>query len=715
MHRTRLLSCTCNATVALADAGLESLDPRLGVQVSAPARELCRREIGRFVEAIEGAEPVLVTCTQEAALFAELASAKRSDAKVHFVNIRERAGWGEQRASAGPKIAALVAMAAVADPDPVPSVQYASRGRTLVIGAARDALDWAERFAGNLTVTALLISADGTALGAQRHFVTLSGRPTHLSGWLGAFDVGWEQINPIDLDACVRCGACVAACPEQAIAEDFQVDPDRCASHRACVTACGEIGAIDFTRAEKARTETFDLIFDLREAPAFSGPDLPHGYFHPARDERARTRDALLLASLVGEFEKPRYVAVNERTCAHQRNRIEGCRNCIDTCSTSAITASGDAVRIEAHRCLGCGGCATVCPSGAITHRYPGVPELARRLRIGLAAFRASGGANPVVLVHDAESGRRMLDEVGRGPLSGGQRGPARAEPGVRGLPARVVPFEVHHVGSVGIDLALAAIAYGASQVVVLAAGREAQSYLDALDAQFGYACAILAALGLGTQRFSKIVPRDAVELETALHALQPVRSIATAATFAASAEKRRTIDFALDHLAAHAGVTKSIASQHIVLERGAPFGSLNIDAARCTLCKACVGACPGSALQESSELPQLRFVERNCVQCGICVKTCPEQAITLVPRYTFSEEARTAKVLYEAQPFHCVACGKPFGTRQMVDSMVARFASHSMFGGKGVRRLQMCADCRVTDMFSAPDEMSIHEVPRRS
>jgi len=62
-----------------------------------------------------------------------------------------------------------------------------------------------------------------------------------------------------------------------------------------------------------------------------------------------------------------------------------------------------------------------------------------------------------------------------------------------------------------------------------------------------------------------------------------------------------------------------------------------------------------------------------------------------------------------EAQPFHCIRCSKPFGTKQMVEAMTGRLAAHSMFtGGAALRRLQMCADCRVVDMMASKDEMSI-------
>jgi hypothetical protein len=81
------------------------------------------------------------------------------------------------------------------------------------------------------------------------------------------------------------------------------------------------------------------------------------------------------------------------------------------------------------------------------------------------------------------------------------------------------------------------------------------------------------------------------------------------------------------------------------------------------------------------------------------------------VPRLLLTPEAKQPVVLNEAAPFDCVRCGKPFGTRQMVDSMLAKLGGHSMFAGAtALRRLQMCGDCRVVDMVENKSEATVFD-----
>ena len=300
---------------------------------------LCRREAGAFQQALRTGDDVVVACTQEKRLFAELGQqTEGAVSPVRFVNVRETAGWSRDAERATPKIAALLAVARLPDPEPVPTVSYRSAGRVLVIGA----LDAAERAAALLSDVleiTIFTTGPGAAGGAQvRRYPVLGGRITAMRGWLGAFELDWDANNPINLDLCTRCNGCVAACPENAIGLDYQVDLAACRSHRACVKAC-QVAAIDFSREPARQSARFDLVLDLRgpdATPTFNQHALPQGYFR--WDGRDLTT-VLNLRELVGEFEKPKFFVYKQKLCAHSRNEKTGCSACVDICSAEAISS----------------------------------------------------------------------------------------------------------------------------------------------------------------------------------------------------------------------------------------------------------------------------------------------------------------------------------------------------------------------------------------
>src|SRR5437764_6993014 len=244
----------------------------------------------------------------------------------------------------------------------------------------------------------------------------------------------------------------------------------------------------------------------------------------------------------------------------------------------------------------------------------------------------------------------------------------------------------------------------GSCQVLIWHTEKVSESLVQSLARKLVYEQTILGALGYGGAHLGVLRKLDA------LGGLAPAATVAKPATFNLSAEKRTTLDFAIDHLAKHAPEPKT----EIPLAAGAPYGAITVNKDRCTLCKACIGACPEAALLDSPDAPRLRFIEANCVQCGLCANTCPEDAIRLVPRLTIGAQAKEPVTLNEAEPFNCVRCGTPFGTQAMGDNMLGKLAAHSMFAGAGaLKRLQMCADCRVVDLMENKQEASILDLPK--
>ena len=297
------LVCNCNGTMPL-DA------KAIGVPIH---QSLCRQEVGSFLKALDGSDSLVIACTQEGALFSELAdqAEKPLVAPLRFVNIREVAGWTQEAKTSGPKIAALLALADMPEAEPVPVVNYESQGRLLIIGAGSQAIPWAEKLSPSLDVSVLCTQPGDLPL--SRSYPIFTGAVTKLDGYLGNFSVDWDLQNPIDPEMCTRCGACVEVCPEGAIDLSFQIDLEKCKSHRDCVTACASIGAISFDRKERERNSEFDLILDLRIDPKMRMSQTPQGYFAPGVDPLEQALAVNQLSEMVGEFEKPKYFAYNEK------------------------------------------------------------------------------------------------------------------------------------------------------------------------------------------------------------------------------------------------------------------------------------------------------------------------------------------------------------------------------------------------------------------
>ena len=428
--------------------------------------------------------------------------------------------------------------------------------------------------------------------------------------------------------------------------------------------------------------DRFDLVVDLCTPPRLQHAMLPLGYYAPGPDDDARAALLEILPGMRGAFEKPKYFNYEPEICAHGRSGKKGCTRCIDACPAQAIVSIGEKVQVNPYLCQGGGACAMACPSGAMTYAYPTAGDLLAATRALLGDYRAAGGTSPCVLFHDAASADALGADV------------------VGAMPERILPVAIEEIGAVGMDTWLACLAYGADAVVLLTCDSTPPPVIEALQEQFAIARAILDGMGYAGDRLHLLNADQASATRDALCSLPAGRAQPGATFVAPQADKRGTLRLALRHLQSSAPAAKRITA----LPPGAPFGEIRVDAGACTLCMSCVSACPTHALQDGRGLPQLNFREWNCIQCGLCERTCPEDAITLTARFLHDQELRERpRVLHEEQPVCCIGCGKPFATRAMLDKLSQKLEGHWMFQTDAARRrLQMCEDCRVRDVFAA-------------
>jgi ferredoxin len=650
----RLLICSCEKTMPLDQAAIG----RGCAADITQANQLCGLELDRFKKALAGNAPITVACTQEAPLFQEVAE-DFPQAQLTFVNIRETGGWSQDAAAAGPKAAALIA-AAGEDMPPVSLVTLESTGVALIYGRDEVAIEAAQRLADRLDITVLLTKPGDVQPRRTNEFPVLKGTISNARGHLGQFTLAIDDY----------------ALPSP--------------SSRAKLV---------FGASRNGATSTCDLILDLSGGtPLFPAHELRPGYLRADPRDRAAVKRAIAeAAGLVGTFDKPRFVHFEESLCAHSRSSITGCTRCLDLCPTGAISPNGNFVAIDANVCAGCGSCASVCPTGAASYALPSADALMRRLRTLLQTYRKAGGSDAVVLFHDGEHGEEIIDALARFGT---------------GLPANVLPLRVNEVTQLGPELIASVFAYGGSGVALLTRARPRHD-IAALRRAVETSDRVIAALGFGANLVRIIETDDPDALRAMLDAAP--RGVATEkpAGFVPRGAKRSVLEttFRELHLAAPAPVDV------VPLAPGAPFGGVKLNVDGCTLCHACVTACPTGALSDNPDRAMLRFTESLCVQCGLCEATCPEDVITIEPRLDFEAWNSPLRILKEEEPFNCIGCGKPFGTKSSIERVLAKLGDnkHWMFQGPNARRLdviKMCADCRVEAVVN--ESFDPHAAPHR-
>jgi formate hydrogenlyase subunit 6/NADH:ubiquinone oxidoreductase subunit I len=268
----------------------------------------------------------------------------------------------------------------------------------------------------------------------------------------------------------------------------------------------------------------------------------------------------------------------------------------------------------------------------------------------------------------------------------------------------------VEEIGHVGLETILFALSRGANDVVVASRSENPQGVTDAVAWQAEMARAILKGLDVEEDKCRFVVtagesPPDEEVSRTESTEEQMQVSSYPDRKYSAGQERRALIHLAAQHLFHTSGTLRT----WLPLPVGSPFGAVTVDSGACTLCMACVAACPSGALAAGGDVPRLLFVESRCHQCGLCEETCPERAVQLIPRMMCdAEQIETPVVLCETEMSRCVKCNAPFAPKAMVNRMTEKLKSHWMYANeRQLQRLKMCRVCRTRDALMSEDMKS--------
>lgn len=335
-----------------------------------------------------------------------------------------------------------------------------------------------------------------------------------------------------------------------------------------------------------------------------------------------------------------RAITVHQERCAKVRNRNVTCLKCAEACTSGCISLVKGTLVVNSTQCVGCGTCATVCPTSALEAHNPTDAELLGACVAAALRSKATGGTAEVALA--CQPVREALE----------------------GLVADGALVPIVCAGRVDESLLLGLAAQGVERVHIVCGdcGYCAQKYgLDTAHLVAETARTLLDCWNVPTEiTVDSTVPTCAVaphiaaeQAEAAIDAYFSIertcRPISTSdEIFANDIVDNTSSTYQLLRVMKDGTLPHFIPDRRerlldalaclpapetdIVLETRL-WGTVSIDAKKCSSCRLCATFCPTGSLRkfdlETGEFG-IDHTPADCVNCGSCRDICPEEAITL-------------------------------------------------------------------------------------
>jgi len=334
--------------------------------------------------------------------------------------------------------------------------------------------------------------------------------------------------------------------------------------------------------------------------------------------------------------------------CVVVRNRNAKCRKCVKACPADAIVVKDNRLKVDHQRCVACGACSVACPTEALVALRPFTGELDAAIAdaciatqgtalFACARIASKNYAHPkhfaeVPCLARMEEGvlfELAAQGIGRILLIDGDCSTCKHRHCVAGIDETVASANtlLAAVGS-GVRIKRCS-AFPAEFLAEDAAGLYGAARRDFFTQARGTA---KDAAGKTVEVILKGgKDKDAAKLRDRLK----VSKAGTLPQF--EAKRRMRILDAMDRMGGVAPAAPREMETRL-------WGTVEIDAEKCTVCNMCTMFCPTGALQklaidrEGEKKPFIEFSLADCVQCRTCADICLKHCLTVGSRISLEE-----------------------------------------------------------------------------
>lgn len=528
-----------------------------------------------------------------------------------------------------------------------------------------------------------------------------------ISGSLGSFEIELREKKHVDPFLCISCDACLHACEKKAIFKadnaifkSYVIKEDACNNCKACLKVC-PTNAIELKENErkikaKQIISFYELsnvvdgdkegIYVIKQGKSKLSRLLPEEIYKLSYESALRALFYLKSVKREKIIETEKKLCSNNRLSERKKLGVKGCTHCMETCKYGAIK---DGV-IDYNLCHQCTACFGVCPQGVIKIKNHEHENLLKEIE----GFGKANIKPKLLLLACSNCGAETLYASGERKL--------KYAPAILAL--------VDCLGMISDLLILRAFDLGFDGIFMLGcnAGKclNKGGFKNAVN--IAEECKlILSPFEIEKERI-KVLGANPEKPETFVKAMnefgENVRELGDI-----KLKKKQPLNYAeIDPMEvkkrdAIIALLKSFdeklgRKENEVYGRKKyfPFGYIEVDESRCTLCGACASLCSTGAILAGEDernqegwIPRVVFQHSYCTACKICESVCVENAINIANMINYDEFINKTRKEVKVNLIYCEVCGVPIMSERGYEKLNKELDS------RGLYLYKRCRDCR--------------------